>query len=119
MSGQWCGSTRRSTLPANWASEIRPAILHRDGYRCTWIANLDDGGPNTYLATRYDLGQRCPSTATDVDHIGDPTNHQPHNLRSLCAWHHNVRSSQQGNSARAALRAQLQMPPEQHPGLLR
>jgi 5-methylcytosine-specific restriction protein A len=116
MSGRWADSSRRSILPPDWPA-IRLAILTRDGHRCIWLANHDDGGPSVYLAGGYDPGQRCPSTATDVDHVGDPADHRPNNLRALCGWHHDRRSSQQGNNTRAALRAQLRLPAEQHPGL--
>jgi hypothetical protein len=115
MSGQWQGGSRRSTLPPEWAPEIRPAILDRDGHRCTWITDLDDGGPSDYLAGDYDPDLRCPRRATDVDHIGDAHDHSPGNLRSLCSWHHDRRSSKQGNAARR--RYSNRRPPERHPGL--
>jgi 5-methylcytosine-specific restriction enzyme A len=91
MAGQWANSDRRASLPPDWPT-IRRSILTRDGYHCTWIANQDDGGPKLYFAGGYDPGQRCPSTATDVDHIGNLEDHRPDNLRALCGWHHNARS---------------------------
>jgi hypothetical protein len=101
MSGHWKGSNRRSELPPNWYTEIRPAVMERDAYRCT--ATLRDD-------------TRCPEPGTDVDHIGDPHDHSLGNLRLLCSWHHNKRSSAQGNAAR--LRPPpLRRPSEAHPGL--
>lgn len=101
MPGNWEGSNRRAQLPPNWYTEIRPAILQRDGHRCT---------------ERLRDGSRCTEPGTDVDHIGDPHNHQHDNLRLLCGWHHNKKSSAQGNAAR--LRPPpLRRPPEAHPGL--
>jgi hypothetical protein len=101
MPGQWAGSNRRAELPPNWYTEIRPAVLERDGYRCT--APLRDE-------------TRCPEPGTDVDHIGDPLDHNLNNLRLLCSWHHNKRSSAQGNQARHRP-PPLRRPPEAHPGL--
>lgn len=105
MTGHWAGSTRRSHLPPNWATEIRPRILDRDGHQCTW---LDDGMP-------------CGEPATDVDHV--VPHHlggtdEDHNLTSLCGPHHARKSATEGNAARNKLRAQLKRPREAHPGLL-
>lgn len=88
MPGNWEGSTRRDTLPANWATEIRPAVIARDKGRCRWIQN----------------NARCPAPGTDVDHIGYRDDHRLVNLRLLCREHHNRRSSAQGNAAQAAWR---------------
>jgi hypothetical protein len=115
MPGQWRGSTRRTTLPPNWNSEIRPAVRERDGGRCTWLNDLDDGGPADYLTGHYDDNQRCTQHGTDTDHIGDRDDHRIENQRLLCSWHHDRRSSKQGNTARQ--RYSNRRPPEQHPGL--
>jgi 5-methylcytosine-specific restriction endonuclease McrA len=101
MSGKWAGSQRRAQLPSNWYTEIRPAILQRDAYRCT--ESLRDG-------------TRCAEPGTDVDHIGDPHLHHLSNLRLLCSWHHNKKSSAQGNAARLTP-PPLRRPSEAHPGL--
>lgn len=102
MPGNWAGSRRRAELPKNWYTEIRPAVLQRDAYRCT--ATLRDE-------------TRCAEPGTDVDHMGDPQDHSLTNLRLLCSWHHGKRSSRQGNTAR--LRPPpLRRPPENHPGIL-
>ena len=100
MPGQWQGSNRRAELPANWDSEIRPRIFARDGGQCT----------------ETDGGVRCTHRATDVDHIGDKTDHSDENLRALCDWHHKRRSSQQGNRARKRIPEKRR--PEPHPGLI-
>ncbi|TDD54577.1 HNH endonuclease [Nonomuraea terrae] len=100
MSGKWADSNRRASLPRNWP-EIREQVKRRDGYRCT--ATLRDD-------------TRCPDPGTDVDHIGDPHVHELKNLRLLCSWHHNKKSSAQGNSARNKP-PPLRRPAEKHPGM--
>lgn len=116
MPGQWQGSTRRTTLPPNWKTEIRPDILDRDRHRCTWLdGHGDDGGFDTYLTGDHDDADRCTRDGTDVDHVGEPEDHGPANLRTLCSWHHGKRSSKQGNQARR--RYSNRRPPEPHPGL--
>lgn len=102
MPGGWAGSARREQLPHNWQSEIRPRILRRDEYRCTWVDN----------------GARCIEQATDVDHIGDRHDHRDQNLASLCGWHHLRKSSAEGNAARRARpRPSERHETEAHPGL--
>jgi hypothetical protein len=96
MPGGWIGSQRRTELPSDWYSRIRPAVLARDSGRCRWV----------------EAGQRCRDRGTDVDHIGDPTDHSLSNLRLLCSHHHDRRSSAQGNAARKARRERNI---EQHP----
>lgn len=96
----WEGSTRRATLPPNWAA-IRRIVLERDGERC--VETMRNG-------------RRCHDKANQVDHINDPNDHSIGNLRSLCQWHHARKSSQQGNAARTPLT--MRRPAEKHPGLL-
>lgn len=89
MPGGWSGTSatdRKAELPPDWESRVRPAIIARDSGRCRWIEN----------------NARCPQRGTDVDHIGDPHDHRPANLRLLCATHHARRTSQQGQYAKAA-----------------
>lgn len=101
----WEGSDRRERLPGNWYSEIRPAILARDGYRCRWV--------------RVDTGTRCTQPASDVDHIRNGDNHAPENLRALCHWHHLKKSGSEGGQASAAARKRIRRNGgKQHPGLL-
>lgn len=101
MTGGWAGSDRRAELPPNWNSEIRPAILLRDGYRCRWLTH----------------GTRCGRQANQVDHIKPGNDHRPENLQALCAEHHAAKSSAEGNAARWAVRQRRA--PEAHPGLIR
>jgi 5-methylcytosine-specific restriction protein A len=97
-------SARMVPLPPNWATEIRPAVLERDG-ACQWKISHD--------------GTLCGSTRDlEVDHIGDPAIHDLANLRALCRPHHRARSSQQGGRAAAARRAPRRRQPERHPGLV-
>ena len=101
---QWRGSNRLDRLPDNWKARRR-RILIRDGYRCTW---------------RHD-GVRCEELATDVDHIRPGDDHGDANLRSLCDWHHQHKSSAEGGAARAAARRRVDhrfRRSEPHPGLL-
>lgn len=98
-------SGRTSPLPRNWKL-LRGKILKRDGYQCTHI--------------REDSGQRCIEKATDVDH-GDlgPNNHTNKNLRSLCSWHHNIRTGAQGGAAAAEKRRQARRSSrEEIPGII-
>jgi 5-methylcytosine-specific restriction endonuclease McrA len=96
--GAWRGgkrggssSWRISELPAEWPS-IRRAILIRDRGMCLYGLLPDED---------YELGS-CNTTATDVDHIGKPWEHDDAHLRSLCGAHHRSRTSRQANAARRA-----------------
>jgi 5-methylcytosine-specific restriction enzyme A len=103
--GGWAGSDRRSRLPKDWP-RIRNRVLKRDGKRCTHI---------------NDDGVRCPDPATDVDHIVPGDDHSESNLRSLCEWHHRIKSGREGGAARAAKlkrNASKFKRVERHPGLL-
>ena len=89
MPGGWTGTSatdRKTELPADWESRIRPAIIARDSGRCRWIEN----------------NARCAERGTDVDHIKDPLDHSLANLRLLCAAHHRRRTSRQGYEAKVA-----------------
>lgn len=101
---QWRGSNRREHLPDDWKARRR-RVLRRDGYRYTW---------------RHD-GVRCLELATDVDHIVPGDDHGDANLRSLCDWHHQHKSSAEGGVARAEARRRTDRRfrrSEPHPGLL-
>lgn len=98
MGGGWAGSTRRDTLPPDWRTRIRPAVIARDKV-CQW--RMSEGG-------------KCGAPGNQVDHIGDRLDHRLENLQLLCAEHHNLKSSRQGNAAKPRERR----PPEKHPGLL-
>jgi 5-methylcytosine-specific restriction protein A len=97
MAGGWAGSQRKTELPADWESRIRPAIIARDSGRCRWIEG----------------GKRCPAKGTDVDHVGDKHDHSLSNLRLLCGFHHKKRTAIQGNTAKKERRDRNR---ELHPG---
>lgn len=98
MTTGWQNSDRHQELPPGWA-RIRRRIFRRDGYRCMW---MEDGG-------------QCTAVATEVDHIGDPLDHAPENLRSLCTPHHRKHTAAQSLLARNLhLRHR---PRTQHPGM--
>ncbi|EPD63164.1 HNH endonuclease [Streptomyces sp. HGB0020] len=103
MDGHWkeaATSWRTAPRPTGW-KRIRLGILERDDGQCTWI----------------DDGERCTEPATDVDHIGDPEDHSPGNLRSLCGYHHRKRTALQARAARGPLPSRRR-PAEAHPGLI-
>lgn len=102
----WQGSDRRSRLPPDWESKIRPRILRRDGHRCT---------------ARDQDGDRCPERATDVDHVRRGDIHEDWNLVAICTWHHSRKSSREGAQAAARKKAAANRKfrrSETHPGLL-
>jgi hypothetical protein len=100
----WQGSTRRTSLPSNWYTEIRPRILRRDNEACRWI--------------REDTGEPCGDHANQVDHIDQSRrwDHSDRNLQSLCEYHHQIKSSSEGGQAKAA---RARAAKRRHPGLLR
>jgi 5-methylcytosine-specific restriction endonuclease McrA len=104
----WQGSTRRSRLPKNWA-QIRFRVLRRDGSRCQWV--------------REDTGQMCGLHATEVDHIVPSGSDDLSNLRSLCSYHHALKSSAEGGAASKRSRARSERVRRsemrlKHPGIL-
>lgn len=92
----WESSTRRSRLPADWASRIRPAVLRRDGFRCQ---------------LRY--ADLCLGVASDVDHRRAGDDHSLENLQAACAPCHRRKSALEG----AAARPRMFRPAETHPAL--
>lgn len=105
----WAGSDRRQELPDDWERR-RKRVLARDGYRCTERLTHPTGDT-----------ERCPSPATDVDHIRPGGDHSYGNLRALCSWHHQKKSSAEGGIARAVQRRRTRQRfrrVETHPGLL-
>lgn len=59
--------------------------------------------------------------ATDVDHIRPGDDHSYANLRALCSWHHQKKSSSEGGEAKAFAQRRIAkrfLRVEQHPGLL-
>jgi hypothetical protein len=97
---------RTVDLPPDWDKYIRPQILGRDMF-CLWGSIPDDKAGIDFV---------CGERAVEVDHIGDPNNHDSENLRGLCVYHHRIRTGRQGAAARLALMPQRNRPPQQHPG---
>lgn len=97
-----------------WRATPRPVDWHRRVAKvkardvsCRWILDND---------------QACGSVDhLEVDHIGDPSDHDLTNLRLLCRSHHRARTARQGAAAAAAWRAKnpRKRPAEPHPGLRR
>lgn len=104
----WEGSTRKATLPPDWA-KIRIAVFERDGWQCTKIRSSD--------------GRRCSEknpSRLECDHVSDRLDHSMAGLTTLCHWHHLRKSSSQGGTAAAAAppRVQIKRPERVHPGLI-
>lgn len=91
---------RTTPRPRGWKT-LRAQVLARDAHQCTWIED----------------GERCTNEGTDADHIGDPDDHSPGNLRTLCRDHHRKRTAIQARAARGPLPSR-QRPAAPHPGLL-
>jgi 5-methylcytosine-specific restriction protein A len=102
----WAGSTRKARLPAGWESEIRPAVLARDGHACQWRVP----------------GGICGASANQVDHADPLGGDGMDNLQSLCQPHHAIKSGREGGRASGALRSRIAAAryrkPEAHPGLI-
>jgi hypothetical protein len=94
------GAWRTTPRPQGWKT-LRAAVLERDAHQCTWIED----------------GQRCTNQGTDADHIGDPEDHSPTNLRTLCGYHHRKRTALQAVAARGPIPTR-QRPRPSHPGLV-
>lgn len=108
LSGGWRGSTRHDSLPSNWDDLVRQ-VHARSGGRCEW--KIDPAAGNF---------RRCPNRADGgVDHYKGRDYHQLDGLRDSCARHHNAKSSAEGNTAKAALKARGKREPELHPGFIR
>jgi 5-methylcytosine-specific restriction protein A len=90
-------SRRRSELPADWTI-IRRDVLERDAHTCQL------------------RGERCTTTATECDHIGDRHDHSRNNLRAACHPCHAARTAAQGHQTMREQRAVAQHPRERHPG---
>lgn len=97
----WSTSTRKEQLPDEWPT-IRRRILARDRYMCQHI--------------REDTGRICGARATDVDHIIPGDDHDDSNLRSLCSWHHDRKSSSEGGRAASRARRTRAAKFTDHPG---
>lgn len=92
----WDTSNRRSRLPANWFTVIRPHILKRDP-RCK---------------LQY---QGCTGKSTQVDHIDRGDDHRYSNLQGVCAKCHATKSAREGRQAQLTRRQRRLRPLEEHP----
>jgi 5-methylcytosine-specific restriction endonuclease McrA len=97
----WETSNRRARLPRDWA-RTRRRILRRDGHACTAV---------------FSDGRRCGLPATDVDHIEPGDDHSDANLRALCGWCHQRKSSAEGGTAAGQRAVSSARPPTTHPAL--
>jgi len=96
----WDGSTRRATLPPDWAQRVA-AVRARSGGRCEKIkAN----------------GKRCANPGRDVDHAVHRLDHAVEHLQHLCFWHHKDKTQREATEARWPTRSSSR-PSEKHPGL--
>lgn len=107
LSGGWAGSDRRGRLPDDWPQRVATVKARADG-QCEWKLKGRNGG-------RF----RCPNPGTDCDHINRGDDHSYVNLQWLCERHHKIKTSEEGNTAKAAIKAQGTRPPERHPGSIR
>jgi 5-methylcytosine-specific restriction endonuclease McrA len=100
-------SSRVEPLPPEWATEIRPRILDRDGWSCQREISFN--------------GTKCGAYAYRVDHI-IPAHlggtDEDENLEALCDGHTRIKDSHEGGKAAQARRPKRNRPPEAHPGLL-
>jgi 5-methylcytosine-specific restriction enzyme A len=80
----WAGSTRKKRLPPDWQKR-RLRVLRRDGYRCQHVD---------------EVGAKCLAPANQVDHVIRGDDHDESNLRALCKWHHDKKSSAEGLAAK-------------------
>jgi len=116
MPGNWEGSHRRADLPDDWA-ERKTYVWQRDQGLCQWPMNLDTHLVHDPAQFALDHLERCGQPARDVDHIQHGNNHDLDNLQLLCGWHHDRKSSAEGNTAKTKA-AQARKAKAKHPGLL-
>lgn len=100
MSGGWVNSTRRSRLPANWRSEIRPAAHKRNPLHICHLCGRPGGDYLDHIVPGDD------HSLDNLDWVHDAV--EPH-----C---HRAKSSAEGHAAKAAMRRRHR-PPEVHPAL--
>ncbi|QOI66988.1 HNH endonuclease [Microbacterium phage GardenState] len=94
----WENSDRKARLPYDWQTR-RIRVLRRDSYRCQ---------------ARDSLGHLCGAPANQVDHVIPGDDHDEDNLQALCRWHHDRKSSAEGNAAKKP-RPSRRREPEKHP----
>lgn len=96
-------SSRRSApLPKNW-QKLRLRIARRDNNACQLAASEDC------------LGYCPPGDGGECDHVGDPADHRPANLRWVCEPCHRERSAQQAVAANPLAKPRRRAE-EEHPG---
>lgn len=96
----WETSTRRSRLPPNWDSDIRPAVKRRANGLCQAAEHARD----------------CDGTGTDADHIIPGDDHGMGNLQWLSRPCHDAKTARE-TAARNTKRASMRVrPAERHPG---
>jgi 5-methylcytosine-specific restriction protein A len=112
MSGGWAGSDRGARLPPDW-NAIKARVHRRSGRKCEFPMPHFPGARGFKKCGRYADG--------GVDHIVRGDDHSMDNLRDSCQRHHGHKSSQEGNTAKAARKALAKRPrtPERHPGEIR
>jgi 5-methylcytosine-specific restriction enzyme A len=123
MGTGWQNSERKQTLTPAFL-RLRPLVLKRDGYTCTWIPSIDEPDPidsknygsAVVISKNVDpmRTQMCGDRATDVDHVNGHEDSM-NNLRALCSWHHDIKSSREGNDSRWNEHRMS----EQHSGIVR
>lgn len=98
----WETSTRRSRLPPDWRTVIRPAVKQRARGLCE--------------ATEHARG--CNGTGTDADHITPGDDHTMDNLQWLSRPCHDAKTALETAARNAARASMRQRPPERHPGAI-
>lgn len=88
-------SWRRTPLPPDWARR-RQRVLRRDEHTCQI------------------RGDRCTTVATEVDHVGDPGNHELDSLQAVCSPCHATKTGRDVQARKPRRRRA----PETHPGLI-
>ena len=92
---------RTIPLPPGWGS-IAYRVIARDPV-CRWGILPGEEG-------------LCGQDSTEVDHMGDPSDHRIEVLRGICQTHHQKRTSGQANAARSRIRSLRYRAPDRHPG---
>lgn len=88
MPGGWQQEKGRD-LPANWYSEIVPAVK-----RAAATAKWPKGQCEARLPK---TGARCPREGKDVDHKYDRDDHRLRALQLLCEHHHDQKTAREGH----------------------
>ena len=97
----WDNSHRKSELPANWNSELRPKARARAHGQCE----------------HHDAdGVRCPNPGTELHHTGDRYDHRLEVLQWICRPCHKAETQAQSVAARSARHTDRKRPAPRHPG---